>query len=49
MRYYTFLFKMNMNEPWKVSERFVARNEDDAIDQAIKYAEKNGFCDFILI
>ena len=49
MRYYTFLFKTNTNEPWKISERFVARNEDDAIEQAIKYAERNGYCDFTLI
>lgn len=49
MRYYTFLFKADMNEAWVISVKFVAYNEDEAIERAIRYAEMNGYCDFILV
>ena len=49
MRYYTFLFKADMNEAWTESMKFVARNENDAIDCAIRYAEMNGYCDFTMV
>lgn len=49
MRYYTFLFKENMNEAWAESKAFVARSEDDAIECAIRYAERNGYCDFVMV
>lgn len=47
MRYYTFLFK-KADEAWSVSVKMLGRNEDDAYEQAITYAERNGYTDFIL-
>lgn len=47
MRYYTFLFK-RIGEAWSISAKILGRNEDDAYEQAMKYAERNGYSDFIL-
>lgn len=48
MGYYTFLFK-KPGESWSVEERILGRNEDDAYEQAMKYAEKNGYSDFTMM
>ena len=47
MRYYTFLFK-RYGEAWSVSERILGRDEEDAYEQAMKFAERHGYSDFIM-
>lgn len=48
MGYYTFLFKRS-GEAWCISVRLLGRNEEDAYEQAMKYAETHGYSDFILM
>ena len=46
MGYYTFLFK-KVGEAWSEAKKILGWDEDDAYEQAMKYAERNGYSDFI--
>ena len=46
-QYYTFLFKF-YGDTWSISKRILGWGEDDAYEQAMKYAEMHGYSDFIL-
>lgn len=39
---------MNANEGWCVSKNFVARDENDAWEHAMRWAEVYGYCDLIM-
>lgn len=49
MRYYTFLFKVNPTDGWSITEQFVARNDNEAWECAMRWAENNGYCDLTMM